>query len=81
MDLHVLWPPESENPIFSIWSMCVCMRIRACVCVCVISITEKQIAAETSNFVLYICIMCKCYLKLFIKIGQKLYLQEQTKEF
>ena len=78
MDLHVLRYPEPENHIFSKWSVCmcvcvcvsetVCLCVRASVCVSVISITQKQITAETSNFVFYICIMYKCYLKLFIKI-------------
>ena len=36
------------------------------VCVSVISITQKQITAETSNLVFYICIIYRCYLKLFI---------------
>ena len=30
MDLHVLRSPESENHIFSDWSVCKCV----CVCVC-----------------------------------------------
>ena len=71
MDLHVLKPSESENNIFSVWS----------VCVSVISITQKQITAETSNLVFYICIMRRCYLKLFMKIAQKLCVQGHTKEF
>ena len=33
MDLHVLRSPESENLIFSKWSVCVC--VCDCVCVCV----------------------------------------------
>ena len=45
--------PESENHIFSSWS----------VCVSVVSITQKQVAAETPNLVFYICFICKCYLK------------------
>ena len=50
MNLHVLWSPESENHIFSIWFVCLCL------CVSVISITQIQIKAETSNLVFYICI-------------------------
>ena len=48
---RIVQPPESKNHIFSVWS----------VCVCVISITQKQITAETSNFVFYICIAYRCY--------------------
>ena len=73
MDLHVLRSPESEKHIFSKWS--------ACVCVTFISITQKQNTAETSNLVFYISIMYRCYLKLFIKIGQKLCVQGHIKEF
>ena len=70
MVLHVLRSPESENHIFSVWS----------VCVCAITITQKQITAESSNLEFYICNTGKCYLKLFIKIGQKLCVQGHTKE-
>ena len=35
MDLHVMRSPESENHIFSVWSVCMC------VCVSVISITQN----------------------------------------
>ena len=34
----------------------------------VINITKKQIAAETSNLVFYICSICRYYLNIFIKI-------------
>ena len=97
MDLHVLRSPESENlPFVCMYVclcacvsvclfVCVCMRVCvyvcACMCVYVISISQKQIAAESSNLVFYICIICKCDLKLFIKIGQKLCVQGHTKEF
>ena len=68
LDLHVLRSPESENHIFSVWPVCivslcvsmcvpVSLSLSLCVCVSVISITQKQITAETSNLVLYICIM------------------------
>ena len=59
MDLYVLRSPESENHIFSKWSvcmfvclsvcMCVCLSVCQCICVSVISITQKQITAKTSN--------------------------------
>ena len=55
LDLHVLRSTESENHIFS-----------SGLCVFVINITRKQNAAETSNLY-HICIICKFYLKLFIK--------------
>ena len=38
----------------------------------VINITQKQLTAETSNLVFYICIIRRCYLKLFMKIRLKL---------
>ena len=49
--------------------------------VCVISITQKEITAESSNLAFYICVIGRCYLKLFMKIGQKLCVQGHTKEF
>ena len=57
MKLHVMRVPESENHIFSIWSVCMCMCLCACVCVSVISITQKQSTAELSNLVFNICII------------------------
>ena len=59
----------------------ICMHVYVCVCVSVISITQKQITAETSKSVFYICIMYRCYLKILTKIGQKLCVQGHTKEF
>ena len=41
MDLHVLRSPESVKHIFRGWSVCVCVSV--------ISLTQKQITAETSN--------------------------------
>ena len=55
--------------------VCVCM------CVSVISITQKKIAADTSNFVFYICILFKCNIKLSMKIGKKLCVEGITKNF
>ena len=85
MDLQVLRSPESENHIFRVCSVgmcvCVCLCVCPCVCVSVISLTQKQITAEASNFLFYIYIMYRCYLKLFIKIGQKLCVQGHTKEY
>ena len=45
MDLDILRSPESENNFFSDAS--------------VISLTVKKITAETSNLILYICIICR----------------------
>ena len=75
MDLHVMRTPEFENYFFSAWSGYMC------VCVYVISITQKQITEETSNLLFNICIIYRCYLKFFIKIGEKLCKQGHTKEF
>ena len=49
--------------------------------VTVISKTQKQIVTETSNLIFCIFIIHRCYLKLSIKIGQKLRVHEQTKKF
>ena len=55
MDIHVLSSLESQNHIFSVWSVCVsvCMRVFvcACACVCVISTIQKQDTTESSNLV------------------------------
>ena len=67
LPLYVIRSLESVNCIFSIWSVCMC------VCVSVISITEKQITAEALNLVFYICIIHRCYLKLFF------FYKDQTK--
>ena len=53
INLHDMTTPESENHIFNVWFVCVCV---SCVCFCVrayvsvISITQKQITAETPKF-------------------------------
>ena len=57
VDLHVMRTSEYEKHICSIWF----------VCVSVISITQKQIIAGTLNLVFYICILHRCYFKLFYK--------------
>ena len=49
-DLHVLKSPVSENHIFSRWSVYMCISV--------ISITQKQITAETASLAFYICIIC-----------------------
>ena len=82
MNLHVLRSPESENYIFSVWSVCMCVRMCVCMSVCasVISITQKRITAETMNLAFYVYIVYKCYLKYFVKMGQIFCAQEHTKE-
>ena len=81
MDLHVMRSLESENHIFSVWYVRVYVCVSVCVCVSVISITQKQITAESSNLAFYICLIGGCYWKLFIKVEQKLCVQGRTKEF
>ena len=76
MDLHVLRTPESENQYFSGF---VCGGV--CLCASVTSVTKKQITAKTSNLAFYICITCRCYLKLLMKIRQIVSVQGHTKEF
>ena len=81
LDLHVLKSPEFKDHIFRrshfLFSVCFCMYP----CLFVISISQKQITAETSNLVFNICVIHGCFLKLFIMIGQKLCVQGHTKEF
>ena len=61
IDLHVLRTPKSEKHIFRI-------GLYVFLCMTVISINQKQITAETSNLIFYILIICRCYLKVFMKI-------------
>ena len=49
MNLHLFRAPESENQIFSCWS--VCIYVCVCLCVSLISITQKQIVSEILNLV------------------------------
>ena len=70
MDLQVLMSPESENPIFSGWS----------VLVFVTSIIQKQITEQTPNLLLYNCITCRYNFVLFMKIVRIVCLQGHTKE-
>ena len=69
IDLHVLRSAESENHIFSVWSVCISVSVclSVCLCVCVISMTQKQITAESTNLAFYIWVIGRCYLKRFIK--------------
>ena len=39
----------------------------------VISITQNKITTKAQNRVLCICIICRCYLKLFMKFGEVVY--------
>ena len=82
-DLPVLRTPEFENHIFSVWSMCmcVCVSVRMCVSLCVSVIKKKKITAESLNLVLNICIIGRCHLKIYIKIGQTICVQGHAKEF
>ena len=75
--IYTFWGLLSPKTTFLAFSMCVSVSL----CLSVISITQKQIKAETSNLVFNISIIYRCYLKLFIKIGQKLCVQGHTKEF
>ena len=85
MDLHVLRSPDSENHIFSVWSLCLYVSVSlsesvsVSMCVTVINMAQKQIATETTNSIFSICIMCRWYLKFFMKIGQKLCVHGITK--
>ena len=69
MDFHVLRFSEFENQTLGVGS------------VSVSSISPKQIILEISNLVFYICIIYRCYLKLFIKIGQRLWVLRHKKGF
>ena len=83
MDLQVLRSTESEITFLTAdLSLSLSLSLYVCVSVCVsvISITQKQITAETSNLVFYICIIYRCCLKLFIKTEQKLCVQGYKKE-
>ena len=63
LDLHVLRSPESENHVFSGWSLCVC------VCLCVNTITQERKVVECSNLVCRLYTIGACYPKLFIQIS------------
>ena len=69
------WFFESKNLIFSGRSLCVCI----CARVPVINIKSKQIVTETPNLVFYFCIMCRCFLKLFMKIERIVCVQKHKK--
>ena len=71
--------PWIRNHIFSKWSVCICVCLCVSVCVSVIRHNSKKITAESSNLASYISIIGRCYLKLFIKIGQKFCIQGHTK--
>ena len=77
-DLQVLMSSESENHIFSVWSVRVSLSV--CIYLSVISITQKQITAESSNLAIYIYMIGGCSFKLFIKIGRKLCAQGHAKK-
>ena len=68
MDLQVLRSQKPENHIFSGWSVCVCLRMP----VTSLKKLKKQIISETPNLEFYMCVIGRCYLKIFLIIGQKL---------
>ena len=82
MDLYVIRAPESENHILTFG---LCVRVSVCISACVSVFSyqhySKKFTSEISNLVFFISIMYRCYLKLFIKIRQKLCLQRHIKEF
>ena len=55
------------NPKIIFLALCLYVCVSACVCLCVtiISITRNQITEESSNLAFYICIIGRCYLKLY----------------
>ena len=67
--IYTFWGPLNPKITFLVFGLCLCL----------IGIIQKHISAEISNLVFYICIMYRCYLKFFIKIGQKLCVQGHTK--
>ena len=73
MDLHVMRALNSRIT-FLAFNLCVCepvcLSVSVSACVPVNSIIKKQFTPETLNLILHICIIDKCYMKLFIKIGQ-----------
>ena len=81
-EIEIWWTLKSPKYINHILTglpvrICVCVWI----CVTFISITQKQIVAETLNSILFVCMICRWYLILFVKIGQKLCIQGHIKEF
>ena len=73
MNLHVMKTPKSEKHIFG-------LRVCACLCVCHQYNSKTNYSRNTKIGILYF-IIYTCYLKLFIKISQKLCVQGHTKEF
>ena len=57
-----------------------CLSLPLFVSMYFIIITQKHIIANTSNLVFCICIICRCYLKLFMKVEQIVCLLENAKE-
>ena len=75
--IYTFWDSPNSEITFLTVGLYVCIGVSACVCL--ISITQKQIITETSNFVFYIYILCWCYIKLFMKARQVDCTQERTK--
>ena len=78
-DTHVLKSLVPQNHVFSGWSVFVYVSMWVYFCVPVISINQTQIIAGTPNLVVYVRIICSCYLKLFMKIGQIVCIQKTQK--
>ena len=72
--IYTFWGLRNPNITFLMISL-----YGICVCVFFICITQKLIVAETLNLVFYICIIYRCYLKLFMNIGQMICVQRHTK--
>ena len=65
------------NPKLLFGEVGVCMFVP--VRVSVVSITSKQIKSGNPDLVFYICIACRYYLKLFIKVRRLVFIQKNKK--
>ena len=73
MDLHGLRSSESENHILNGWSVCLYVWLSP------VSVIIKETTEEILNLAFYICIICRWYLKLFMKIRLIVCVQGHTK--
>ena len=73
MEICRFWETLNSKITYLTFGLCVFV----CLCVCY-QHNSKQITAEISNLVFYICIIYRCFLKLSIKIRQKLCEQGYT---
>ena len=67
---YAFWSPLNPKIPFLADDLCACVFLFMSFCLSVISITQKEIIVVVPNLVFYIYIVCRCYLKLFMKIGQ-----------